>query len=190
MNRSAEQTNRPRTASRFTRFVCPALRFIPPWTQKKRHSFLKWIDKGHVVINSVKNIWFFIMANSRNVDLTRKQHSRHQQFWRFPLSPLEPSSRLPMSRDHLFSHSLSKASLPQGLNMWYLTFYVNKVPIYQTPISNSLSHAGYSEARNGAQYKERWYTTQRQHQRRDVLMPSYKHIRRCINQGCTYSPRT
>ena len=35
MNRSAEQTNRPRTASRFTRFVCPALRFIPPWTQKK-----------------------------------------------------------------------------------------------------------------------------------------------------------
>ena len=51
-------------------------------------------------------------------------------------------------------------------------------------------HAGYSEARNGAQYKERWYTTQRQHQRRDVLMPSYKHIRRCINQGCTYLPRT
>ena len=42
MNRSAEQTNRPRTASRFTRFVCPVLRFIPPWTQKKRHSFLKW----------------------------------------------------------------------------------------------------------------------------------------------------
>ena len=41
MNRSAEQTNHPRTASRFTRFVCPALRFIPPWTQKKRHSFLK-----------------------------------------------------------------------------------------------------------------------------------------------------
>ena len=42
MNRSAEQTNRTRTASRFTRFVCPALRFIPPWTQKKRHSFLKY----------------------------------------------------------------------------------------------------------------------------------------------------
>ena len=41
MNRSAEQTNHSRTASRFTRFVCPALRFIPPWTQKKRHSFLK-----------------------------------------------------------------------------------------------------------------------------------------------------
>ena len=53
MNRSAEQTNRPRTASRFTRFVCPALRFIPPWTQKKRHSFLKytgirilWLNRG------------------------------------------------------------------------------------------------------------------------------------------------
>ena len=97
-----------------------------------------WIDKGHVVIKSVKNIWFFIMANSRNVDLTRKQHSRHQQFWRFPLSPLEASSRLPRSRDHLFSHSMSKASLPQGPNMWYLTFYEYKVPIYQTPISSSL----------------------------------------------------
>ena len=43
MNRSAEQTNHPRTASRFTRFVCPALRFIPHEPRKKRHSFLKWI---------------------------------------------------------------------------------------------------------------------------------------------------
>ena len=59
-----------------------------------------------------------------------------------------------------------------------------------TTLPGAMSHAGYSEARNGAQYKERWYTTQRQHQRRDVLMPSYKHIRRCINQGCTYLPRT
>ena len=97
-----------------------------------------WIDKGHIVIKSVKNIWIFIMANSRNVDLTGKQHSRHQHFWRFPLSPLEASRRLPRSRDHLFSHSMSKASLPQGPNMWYLTFYENKVPIYQTTISNSL----------------------------------------------------
>ena len=35
MNRSAEQTNRPRTASRFTRFVCPVLRFIPNEPRKK-----------------------------------------------------------------------------------------------------------------------------------------------------------
>ena len=35
MNRSAEQTNRPRTASQFTRFVCPALRFIPHEPRKK-----------------------------------------------------------------------------------------------------------------------------------------------------------
>ena len=35
MNRSAEQTNRPRTASRFTRFVCPALRFIRHEPRKK-----------------------------------------------------------------------------------------------------------------------------------------------------------
>ena len=26
-------------------------------------------------------------------------------------------------------HSMSKASLPQGPDMWYLTFYENKVPI-------------------------------------------------------------
>ena len=42
MNRSAEQTNLPRTASRFTRFVCPALQFIPH-KPRKRHSFLIWI---------------------------------------------------------------------------------------------------------------------------------------------------
>ena len=35
MNRSAEQTNRARTASRFTRFVCLALRFIPHEPRKK-----------------------------------------------------------------------------------------------------------------------------------------------------------
>ena len=35
MNRSAEQKNRPRTASGFTRFVCPALRFIPHEPRKK-----------------------------------------------------------------------------------------------------------------------------------------------------------
>ena len=35
MNRSAEQTNRPRTASRLTRFVCPVLRFIPHEPRKK-----------------------------------------------------------------------------------------------------------------------------------------------------------
>ena len=96
-----------------------------------------WIDKVHVVNNSPKIIWIFTIANSRNVDLTEKQHSRHQQFLRIPLSPLGASSRLPRSRDHLFSHSMSKASLPQGPDMWYLTFYENKVPIYQTTISNS-----------------------------------------------------
>ena len=97
-----------------------------------------WFDKGHVIINSLKIIWIFNMANSRNVYLTEKQHSRHQQFWRFRWSPLEASSRLPRSRDHLFSHSMSKASPPQGPDMWYLTFYENKVPIYQTTISNFL----------------------------------------------------
>ena len=41
MNRRAEQTNRTRTASRFTRFVCPALRFIPHEPRKKdTHSLI------------------------------------------------------------------------------------------------------------------------------------------------------
>ena len=35
MNRSAEQTNRTRTASRFTRFVCSAMRFISHEPRKK-----------------------------------------------------------------------------------------------------------------------------------------------------------
>ena len=96
-----------------------------------------WIDKGHVVIKSMKIIWIFNITFSGNVDLTGKQHSMNQRFWRFPLSPMEFSSRLPRSRD-LFSHSMSKASLPQGPDMWYLTFYEKKVPIYQTTISNSL----------------------------------------------------
>ena len=65
----------------------------PSWT--KSVIILIWFDKGHVVINSLKIIWIFNMANSRNVYLTEKQHSRHQQFWRFPLSPLEASSRIP-----------------------------------------------------------------------------------------------
>ena len=71
-----------------------------------RHSSLSnlviifiWIDKGHVVIDSVKIIWIFAMANSRNVDLTGKQHLRHQQFWRYL-----PGSIISRSRDNLFSH--------------------------------------------------------------------------------------
>ena len=97
------------------------------------------IDQGHIVINSVKIIWIFIITNWGNVDLTKeKQHSRHQILCRIPLSPLDASSRLPRSRDHIFSHSMSKARVPQGPDLWYVTFYENKVPIYQTTISNSL----------------------------------------------------
>ena len=35
MNRSPEQTNCPKTASRLTQFVCPALEFIPHEPRKK-----------------------------------------------------------------------------------------------------------------------------------------------------------
>ena len=41
MDRSAEQTNRTRTASRFTRFVCSALRFISHEPRKKDTHSLK-----------------------------------------------------------------------------------------------------------------------------------------------------
>ena len=41
MNRCTEQTNRTRTASRFTQFVCPALRFIPHEPRKKDTHSLK-----------------------------------------------------------------------------------------------------------------------------------------------------
>ena len=47
------------------------------------------IDKGHVVINSLKIIWIFNIGILRNVDLMKKKHSRHQQFWIFPLSSFE-----------------------------------------------------------------------------------------------------
>ena len=49
MNRSAEQTNHTRTASRFTRFVCPALRFIPHEPRKKdSHSLI------HVILVALR----------------------------------------------------------------------------------------------------------------------------------------
>ena len=42
MNRSAKHTNRPRTASRFMRIVCPALQFIPHEPRKKdTHSLIE-----------------------------------------------------------------------------------------------------------------------------------------------------
>ena len=47
MNRSAEQTNRTRTASRFTRFVCSALRFISHEPRKKDTHSLK-LTRRHI----------------------------------------------------------------------------------------------------------------------------------------------
>ena len=56
MNRSAEQTNRTRTASRFTRFVCPALRFIPNEPRKKRHSFLNTRAQCVIIVQKTENM--------------------------------------------------------------------------------------------------------------------------------------
>ena len=55
MNRSAEQTNRPRTASRFTRFVCPALRFIPHEPRKKDTHSLNGCQNFSYVYRSRKH---------------------------------------------------------------------------------------------------------------------------------------
>ena len=97
-----------------------------------------WIDKGHIVINSGKTFEFWSWLTPEMLIWLENSTQDISISEDFPVSPLEASSRLPRSRDHLFSHSMSKASLPQGPNMWYLTFYENKVPIYQTTISNSL----------------------------------------------------
>ena len=50
MNCSAEQTNRMRTASRFTPFVCPALQFIPHEPRKKDSPSLH-VNKYHRIVN-------------------------------------------------------------------------------------------------------------------------------------------
>ena len=63
MNRSAEQTNRPRTASRFTRFVCPALRFIPHEPRKKdTHS----LNEERSPWSKVISHWISLMAPYRH----------------------------------------------------------------------------------------------------------------------------
>ena len=66
MNRSAEQTNHPRTASRFTRFVCPALRFIPHEPRKKdTHS----LNISHLFFNMILKLFsVFILIGERTLD--------------------------------------------------------------------------------------------------------------------------
>ena len=81
MNRSAEQTNRPRTASRFTRFVFPVLRFIPhePW-KKDTHSLNKRLY-SLLVFNHRKTwittIHFFhsLLCYSYKEDTLKKWHN-------------------------------------------------------------------------------------------------------------------
>ena len=58
MNRNAEQTNRPRTTSRFTLFVCPALQFIPHEPRKK--TLIPYIYNA-------SNQGLFITLNNKNV---------------------------------------------------------------------------------------------------------------------------
>ena len=68
MNRSAEQTNRSRTASRFTRFVCPALRFIPHEPRKKdTHSLNKKSNSANCLPHS----------NKFDLEIGQRSRSRH-----------------------------------------------------------------------------------------------------------------
>ena len=71
MNRSAEQTNRTRTASRFTRFVCSALRFISHEPRKKdTHS-----------LNTAEVFFFFEICM-----LNKVSHCICDAFFNSPLS--------------------------------------------------------------------------------------------------------
>ena len=58
MNRSAEQTDHPRTASWFTQFVYPALRFIPyEPRQKYTHSLINCTRTLYMYINLSFNVF-------------------------------------------------------------------------------------------------------------------------------------
>ena len=64
---------------------------------------------------------------------------KFMQIWRIPISPLDASTDSPGHVTIYFRTSMSQISPPQGPNMWYLTFYQNKVFIYQAIVTNSLS---------------------------------------------------
>ena len=82
MNRSAEQTNRTRTASRFTRFVCPALRFIPHEPRKKdTHSLRKLYQDFANIVKMVpkwcerhKIVRWQFFRTAHRLDLNRTFH--------------------------------------------------------------------------------------------------------------------
>ena len=63
----------------------------------------------------------------------------YMQIWRISISPLGASKNFPGHVTIYFRTSMSEASPPQGPDMWYLTFYQNKVLIYQDIVPISLS---------------------------------------------------
>ena len=74
MNRSAEQTNRPRTASRFTRFVCPVLRFIPHEPRKKDTHSLNIRNRNLHSKRYKQQLYFYRVENCRNAMILAKEH--------------------------------------------------------------------------------------------------------------------
>ena len=101
-------------------------------------------DKVNVINNSAEFIWIFAVDNSINANLTWLKNStqnvqKYMQIWRVPMSPLQARTNSPGHVTTYFRTSMSETSPPQGPNMWYLTFYQNKVLIYQAIVTNSLS---------------------------------------------------
>ena len=108
MNRSAEQTNRPWTASRFTRFVCPTIRFIPheppkkdthslsetEWQQDRPKTGSLLISNVGVKIRSNCTVAFIRMSqifcnmcreglNNLKYYITFHDQNHERKFWRF-----------------------------------------------------------------------------------------------------------
>ena len=90
-------------------------------------------------------MWTFAVDNSiTNVMLIRLTNStqniqKYMQIWRIPITPIGANTNIPGHVATYFRTSMSEASPPEGPDMWYLTFYQNKVLIYQAIVINSLS---------------------------------------------------
>ena len=102
--------------------------------------YFTWTDKVNVILAEIIRI--FAVDNSKNAYLTENSTQniqKYMQIWRIQMSPSGASTNFPGHVTTYFRTSMSEASPPQGPNMWYLTFYQNKVLIYQAIVTISLS---------------------------------------------------
>ena len=78
------------------------------------------------------------------------------------MSPLGASTNFPGHVTTYFRTSMSEASPPQGPDMWYLTFYQNKVLIYQAIVTNSISTSHFcTKLSSKTYYKLKFYRKSR-----------------------------